>query len=123
MAYDHAKDHPNRPVLFDGDFPSEPTTYAGIEAASESQYRREVVENYPSIQFEFARDERLNLARQHMSGPLGQRWPGELGAQSPREMQLQADQEVALRRLNGGLPDEPDVPVAVQGGTPFRFEG
>jgi hypothetical protein len=122
MAYDHADNHPPRPFVFTSDFPPEPTSYDAIQRTGEAQFQREIVEEYPSIQFEFARDEREELNRRALSGPQGQRWPENLGAQSPREMQRDLDRSEALRHHQGGLPDSPSMaPVAVPGGLPFVF--
>lgn len=128
MSYNHADAHPPRPVIFEGDFPAS-TPPGEIRRQREAIWRKEEAEAHPSVEFEFARDEREELARRAISGPLGQRggvYPfTPAGALSPREAQRELDYQEAIRLHAGGLPDSPeDMPaVAVIGGPPAVFQG
>jgi hypothetical protein len=123
MPYEHPK-HPDRHVLYPGDFPASSETVAEIERLQRAQFDAEMKERHLNQAFEFARSERQELAQRRMSGPLAHGYRREDGPLFPREEKMERDYQIAERAIRCGLPDSSEeMPaVAVAGGFPARFE-
>ena len=86
---------PDRPILFDSDYPTG-------ELASMGEAK-----------FQMERQEREYQSRAALSGFLATPWAN-LGPQSPAERELELERQEDVRRYRNGLPDSPaDMPPRV----------